>query len=256
MKKNIIHSIVIILTFLLAFYGKSLLKNFIDVLFTSYIAKVIYYYSWWVIPIIITLGALFGFKNVLKELRINKGFLFGLGFSFVTVLPMLISSAIIGEINKDLDFTSLIHKTFLAGFFEEFLFRAFLFGILFRKLGWGFIPASILGAFIFGLGHLYQASTISEAISVFLVTSMGAVWFAWLFIEWKENLWIPIFLHILMNLSWILFEVSNDASGNFYTNIFRTITIALTVIITISYNKRKDKFTINKSNLIRNKSTN
>jgi len=253
MKKKIIYSIVIILTFLFIFYGKRILNNFIEISFSSDIAKIAYYYSWWIIPVAITLSFLFGFKNIIKELRIHKGFLFGLGFSFVTVLPMFISSAIIGDIDKNLDFTSLIHKTILAGFFEEFLFRAFLFGILFRKLGWGFIPASMLGAVVFGLGHLYQGSTFTESLTVFLVTSMGAVWFAWLFIEWRENLWLPIFLHIFMNLSWILFEVSNDASGNLYTNIFRIITITLTVTITIIYNKRKDKFSINKSNLIRNK---
>ena len=81
---------------------------------------------------------------------------------------------------------------------------------------------------------------------------MGAGWFAWLFIEWKENLWIPIFLHIFMNLSWVLFEVDNNALGGYVTNIFRIITIALTVIITIIYNKRKDKFSINRKNLITN----
>ena len=251
--KTVIHSIIIIITFLFAFYGKRILNIFVEIAFHSDITKIIYYYSWWIIPVIVTLCILFGFKNIFKELRIHKGFLFGLGFSFVTVLPMLLSSAIIGNVNEDLDYVSLIHKTIFAGFFEELLFRAFLFGILFRKLGWGFIPASALGAFIFGVAHLYQAHSISESISVFIVTSLGAVWFAWLFIEWKENLWIPIFLHIFMNLSWILFEVSNNALGNLYTNVFRTITISLTVIITISYNKRRGEFSVNKNNLIRNK---
>ena len=251
-QKQILYSIIIITTSLFAFYGKSLLGKFVEIFFPSYILRLIYYYLWWLLPVIITIGILFGFKNILKELRLHKGFLFGLGFSFIAVLPMFVSSAMLGNIDKNLNITSLIHKTIIAGFFEELLFRAFLFGILFRKLGWGFIPASILGAFIFGIAHLYQASAFSEAISVFAVTSLGAIWFAWLFIEWKENIWIPIFLHFFMNLSWILFEVSNNASGNLYTNIFRIITIAITIIITIIYNKRKDKFSINKSNLIKN----
>jgi len=46
--------------------------------------------------------------------------------------------------------------------------------------------------------------------------------------------------------------VDNNALGGYVTNIFRIITIALTVIITIIYNKRKDKFSINRKNLIIN----
>ena len=127
-----------------------------------------------------------------------------------------------------------------------------MFGILFRKVGWGFIPASIFGAVIFGLGHLYQGSTPAETLGIFFVTSMGALWFAWLFIEWNENLWIPIFLHILMNLSWTLFDVGGNALGDFYTNFFRIITIAVTVVATIAYNKRKDRFRVNRKNLFFN----
>lgn len=165
---------------------------------------------------------------------------------------MLISSAVIGEIDGNLEFGTLFYKTIGAGIFEEYLFRGFLFGILFRKLNWGFIPAAILGGFIFGLGHLYQASTPLEILGTFAITSVGAVWFSWLYIEWNNNLWVPIFLHTLMNLSWILFDVSNNAMGGLYTNLFRAITIALTIIITIRYHKQRG-LKINKKNLILNK---
>ena len=136
---------------------------------------------------------------------------------------------------------------------EEFLFRGFLFGVLFRKIGWGFIPASVLGAIIFALGHLYQGSGTNELIGIFLITFIGSAWFAWLFIEWRENLWIPIFLHVFMNLSWTLFNVSDNALGDIYTNIFRIITIILTVVATILYNNRKDKYRVNGKNLFLNK---
>lgn len=164
---------------------------------------------------------------------------------------MLISSAFAGKVNPDLNLSSLIHKTVAAGFMEEIFFRGFLFGLLFRKAGWGFIPASILGALIFGLGHIYQGSSIAEILAVFLITAIGAVWFAWLFIEWNENLWVPIFLHIFMNLSWVLFDVSSNAVGGIYTNIFRAVTIASTIVITIYFNK-KSGLRIKKNNLLIN----
>jgi membrane protease YdiL (CAAX protease family) len=202
---------------------------------------------------LLILGVLYGFKNIPEKLGLNKGVIIGFLFSIITVLPMIVSSAIIGHIGDNLDFGTLLHNTFIAGFFEEYFFRGFLFGILFRKLKWGFIPASILGGVIFGLGHIYQGSTLIETTGIFAITTIGAVWFSWLYIEWEKNLWIPIFLHTLMNLSWILFEVSDNALGGVYTNLFRVITIALTIIITILYHKKRG-LNINRKNLIINNS--
>jgi hypothetical protein len=213
--------------------------------------KIAYSYLWWILPTVLIVGLLYGFSSILYNIGIQKGLKTGLLFSIVTVLPMFLSSAIIGQVGEDLNMLRLVHQTIFAGLMEEYLFRGFLFGILFRKLGWGFIPASILGALIFGLGHIYQGSTFLETTGVFFITSIGGIWFAWLYIEWNNNLWVPIFLHILMNISWGLFEVSNNALGGFYTNLFRIITIALSIIITIKYNQ-KNGLRINSKNLIIN----
>ena len=250
--KRFLHSAIIILVFLLAVYGKKLLHHFVVISFDSPIINIIYTYSWWIIPIVITVGLLYGFRNVLKELCLDKKIFTAFTYSLIAVSPMLISSAIIGEVDTEINWLSLLYKTLFAGFMEEVLFRGFLFGILFRKLGWGFIPATLLGAVVFGLGHLYQGTTTTELIGVFLVTFIGSAWFAWLFIEWGENLWVPIFLHILMNLSWILFSMSDNALGNTYANIFRFVTIAITIVATIIYNIKRDKFSVNSKNLITN----
>ncbi len=250
-RKTIIDSIIVIVTFLIAFYGNRTLSDYFEISISSAYLKIAYSYLWWILPTAFINGLLYGFHKIIDNVGIQKGYISGLLFSIITVLPMLISSALIGRIGADLKMLGLIHQTLFAGFMEEYLFRGFLFGILFRKLGWGFIPASILGALIFGLGHIYQGSTFLETTGVFLVTSLGAVWFAWLYIEWNNNLWVPIFLHILMNLSWGLFDVSSNALGGLYTNLFRIITIALTILVTIVCNK-KTGLRINRKNLIVN----
>ena len=142
-KKKYLQSVFIILVFLFAVYGNRILQQFVVLSFNSPFLKLMYSYAWWIIPIVIALGLLYGFNNVLKELCLEKNFLIGLVFGLITVSPMLISSAIIGEIDNDIDWLILQKKTFFAGFMEEVLFRGFLFGILFRKMGWGFIPASV-----------------------------------------------------------------------------------------------------------------
>ena len=252
-KNKFIQSVFIILVFLFAVYGKIILGKNLTVSFDSPFINILYSYAWWIIPIFIAIGLLYGFKNILKELCLDKNILSGLAFSLVAVSPMLISSAFIGKINYEIDVNTLLHKTLFAGFMEEVLFRGFLFGILFRRIGWGFIPAAVLGAIIFALSHLYQGSGMNELTGIFLVTFIGSAWFAWLYIEWKENLWVPIFLHIFMNLSWTLFNVSDNALGGVYANLFRIITITITVVATILYNNRKDKYRVNRKNLIINK---
>ena len=241
----------IIATFGLAFYGKQRLSVYFPVSLPADYLKMIDAYLWWLLPTALVAGLLFGFRNLLDNLGIAKGFTTGLLFAIVTVSPMFISSAVIGHLASDLKLFELIRKTLLAGFMEEYLFRGFLFGLLFRKTGWGFIPASLAGAIIFGLGHLYQGSTGGEAFGIFVVTALGAVWFAWLYVEWHYNLWVPIFLHTFMNLSWILFEVSDNALGGVYSNLFRALTITLTIVITIKYHRQRGLL-INKSNLLAN----
>lgn len=250
-KQTIIGSILIVIVFIISFYGINLIDFFFAINWPSAFPRSVCSYFWWILPTTLVTGSFYGFKNILNNTGLNKGMLTGLIFSIISVLPMIISSAIIGNIDSTLNFGNLIRKTLFAGFFEEYLFRGFLFGILFRKLKWGFIPASILGAIIFGVGHIYQGNAPIETIGIFSITAMGAVWFAWLYIEWENNLWIPIFLHITMNLSWILFEVSNNALGGIYTNIFRSVTIALTITITVYYHKKRE-LKINRRNLIIN----
>ena len=108
----------------------------------------------------------------------------------------------------------------------------------------------MLGGVIFGLSHLYQGDTFMESLGIFGITFMGGIWFAWLFIEWDENLWVPIWMHLLMNFSWELFSISDSALGGYGANVFRVLTIALAIIFTVIYKKKKGRnFAITRRNL-------
>jgi hypothetical protein len=101
---------------------------------------------------------------------------------------------------------------------------------------------------------LYQGKDIYSALSVFGVTSLGALLFCWVYAEWNNNLWVVVWLHALMNCSWFVFSVAQDAAGNLYANIFRGITILFVIIGTIGYKKYyKLKYNVRLSTLWRNK---
>jgi hypothetical protein len=40
-------------------------------------------------------------------------------------------------------------------------------------------------------------------------------------------------MHTLMNLSWAMFDIGENALGGLYANIFRALTIATTILITL-----------------------
>jgi hypothetical protein len=158
---------------------------------------------------------------------------------------MFIGGLLFFKFSQNIRIENLIAGTIVAGFMEELYFRGFLFGQLFRNTNWGFIPSILFGALIFAFGHLYQSQNIGELVGIFMITFSGAVFFAWLYVEWNYNLWVPILTHSFMNLSWSLFEIDHSALGDIKANIFRGLTILIAIVFTILYKRnRNEKLTI------------
>lgn len=190
------------------------------------------------IPIVLGASIINQWNRCKTTLGLNRSILTGFLFPLICTLPMLIGFALCFQVNRNLTLNEVLITGVAAAFFEEFIFRGFLFGQLFRYTKLGFIPSILLGAFIFASMHLYQSNDLATLIGVFSTTFLGAVLFSWLFVEWNYNLWISIFLHFFMNLAWMIFGVSDNAFGGFYANIFRIITIALAIVLTILYKRR------------------
>ncbi len=196
-------------------------------------------YAVTLIPLLITVAILHkNYHNIAEKLGISKGLLIGIAFAFLSTIPMLAYS-IKFNLNRELSFDTIIINTISSAFFEEIIYRAFLFGMLYRFTRLGFLPSVFLGSLLFGLAHLYQSTDISELIGIFLLTFLGSVLFAWIYSEWKFNLWTAIFLHCLMNLYWLIFDVDTNALGGTYANIVRFSTVFLAIFGTIIYKRKK-----------------
>ncbi len=217
-----------------------------------------YVLTYFIIGIPIFLGTILIDKttNIFKSLGLSSSILTAIWTSLLFTLPMFLGSFFFFKFNQNIDFEYLIAGTIVAGFMEELYFRGFLFGQLFKNTNLGFIPSVLFGAFVFAFGHLYQSQNISELLGIFMITFSGAIFFAWLYVEWNYNLWVAIFTHTLMNLSWSLFEVDNSALGDVKANVFRGLTILTAIIITILYKRSKNvKLSINKQTImLQNKS--
>lgn len=190
--------------------------------------------------------------SLISKFGLNGSLISGLAIGVLATLPMFIGYAFKFSLIKEPDFNSLMINTVSAGFFEELIFRAYFFGLVYRYTRLGFIPAILATSFVFALLHLYQSQDPMELALIFTTTFLGSVLFGWLYTEWKFNIWVPIALHILMNLAWMLFDVDDTASGNWYANIFRFLTIAIVITWTVIKEKRMhDGLQVNRKTLWR-----
>jgi membrane protease YdiL (CAAX protease family) len=189
-------------------------------------------------------------KKFADSLGLSGNFLKGFFPALLFTAPMFVGYSLIYEFNATLTYTQVAVGAFFAGFFEELYFRAFFFGLLFRYTRLGFIPALLISALIFASLHLYQSEEPAAMAGIFIATLMGAGFFAWLYTEWKFNIWLIVNMHVLMNLSWMLFDAGDNALGPVLSNIFRAVTIASAILTTLWIKKRQQqKLEVNRNTI-------
>lgn len=191
-----------------------------------------------IIPVIIT-AFLVGRKETLRVFGFRQSMWRGLGFAFVVVLPLPIAYAFTTPLrDPSIMLVEILRDAVFFGAAEEILFRCFLFGLLFRLAGWGFLPAAMLGAIIFGIGHLYQGNAFLDSASVFAITLIAALWWAWIYVEWNYNAWVPIGLHVFMNGWFNVFQVSESALLPIAGEVARALVVILSIVLTIVMSRK------------------
>ena len=200
----------------------------------GYLRAVIYSATYFgLVPLVGTL-LIFGRRDYFARLGLTASTTKGFGYAFLFTLPMLLGYAWMSDFTLHIEWgRDFWFGSIAAPLFEEIFFRAFLFGLLYRYGGWGLWPATLLDGFVFGIIHIGQGDTFGVAAGVFAVTAAGAVGFSILYKEWGWNLWLVIFLHALMNFYWMAFDVADNAAGGMWANVFRGLTVAVAVGLTV-----------------------
>ncbi|MGB9428393.1 MAG: CPBP family intramembrane glutamic endopeptidase [Gammaproteobacteria bacterium] len=188
--------------------------------------------------VVCTLAIMFLFRRsllqALCELGLKGNFKTGWLVGFFSGLPMLIIFSVIGHATLTVDvLLQVVVFGFVSGFAEEILFRGFAFGLLYRRVRMGFWLSIILPTVFFAIGHLYEVHGIGDSVGILIITGLGSLWFAWLYVTWEYNLWVPIAMHALMNSWWTVFSAGNSALGNTDANIARMLTILLSIVLTL-----------------------
>ena len=168
-------------------------------------------------------------------------FFTGLMAATVFSLPMFLCLGIANNFNFQPTLEILYRGFVLAGFGEEFIYRAFLFGLLFYYAGWGFLSAGIFTGLFFGAGHLYQADNLGSAIAIFLFTTGVSIGFGWFYYAWK-SLWMVAFLHGFMDVIWDSFQVETNVTGSLLVNVARFTTLIFAIVYSIKLARNNGRF--------------
>ena len=203
--------------------------------------RFIYFWSWLIVLPLLAAVIVFGSGRAFSALGLTGNPLIGAAVGVTATMPMLVGFSVFGTVGADTDFVTVaVGGAVYPGIGEEVLYRGLLFGFLFRFAGWGFVPAALMGAAVFGAAHLWQGESVGEAAAIMALTAIGGAWFAWLYVEWKNNLWVPIAFHLLMNLYWGIFDIADNALGGGLGNATRVATIVLSVLITYIFMVRQN----------------
>jgi membrane protease YdiL (CAAX protease family) len=193
------------------------------------------------VPVLVA-AALFGPGRALDALGLNRSIVTALAVALAGTALLPVGYAVIASFAPPADLAIVaLRGSVLPGVVEEVLYRAFLFGFLFRFAGWGFLPAALAGAALFGGAHLYQGETFADSAAIFAITALGALWFAWLYVEWGYNVWVPAAFHVLMNLYWELFAIDDTALGPTAAVVLRLAVIAVSVAVTFVIVRRQGR---------------
>ncbi|MEE2565084.1 CPBP family intramembrane glutamic endopeptidase [Hyphobacterium marinum] len=203
---------------------------------TPYLAAlfVLRWLPWLIVPALVA-ALFFGPRQAASALGLTRSPLTGLAFAAAVTLILPIVYAVASPVGvAEEPAEPVLRYALFPGVFEEILYRGFLFGFLFRFARWGFLPAALVGALVFGAAHFSAGGDLNEALTIFAITAIGGFWFAWLYAEWDFNLWIPISLHVLMNAWWELFVIADNAAGTQATIIARFAVIGLSILLTLA----------------------
>ena len=200
------------------------LDNLTGILFTP--AKYTFLYG----PLVIAAIIFFKQSEPFESIGLNSsGFINYALAAIICCTPMAIGYGFLSD-ELNLSIPAIITGSVYAGFFEELIFRAALFGVLFKYCRWGFVPAALISSVIFGLGHIYQGNDAISALMAVAITTVAGTWFAWLYCECGYRIWFPMWMHIFMNAAYGIFGMSGGAVGDLQGNLFKATAIVLSIV--------------------------
>jgi len=177
---------------------------------------------------------------VLDRLGISSPPLPAFIFGIAAVVPLYVVFGFTMPLASETSFVAIAYLALLGPMAEEVLFRGFAFGELRRLVRLPFWAAALLPAVAFGLAHIGDGDTPVEIAGIFAITAAGGLFFSWLYEKWDYNIWVPIAVHVMMNLAWNIFEVGDSAFAGWLPTVMQVTTLILAIVLTLYWTPTRD----------------
>lgn len=135
--------------------------------------------------------------------------------------PAAVIAAFIAPVASDLEVDLLIVKGGIFPLFEEVIYRGLVVGALVAAARWRVWEASLVPAVVVGIMLLVQGQGLAATIDTVLIMSLTGLFFGWMFVEWRFNLWPALLLHIGLSSLWVIFAMSESKADGFMGDALR-----------------------------------
>lgn len=171
------------------------------------------------------------------ELGFRRPILVPLAFCAACSVPMTIVPLFLAPVRSALSPPDLLFSAGVWVIAEEVLYRGYCFRQLHRRAGWNLWVAAAATGVVFGVVHLGNASInslpVGDQVQSIVLIAAGGLGFAWLFAAWGDNIWVPTFIHGLMNLGWELYAIDDHPAAGWLVITLRVGVVALAITGTV-----------------------
>jgi membrane protease YdiL (CAAX protease family) len=181
-----------------------------------------------------------GARGTADELGLARPVVPAFTFAFLATLPLLLGLAYLARrLAPDFAPAEAFYTVVYSSFAEDLVYTGFAVRQLYRRAGWPFWLAVLGVAITFGLGHVEKGRTLAQMAGLFAFTGIGLAVFAWLFIAWGDNLWVPIAMHMLIDFWWALFGAGTNAvAGGVAPMAMTAASVVLAITMTLERRRR------------------
>lgn len=185
----------------------------------------------YLIDILLMLGLLrliggVGFIRIWQAVGLSKPWRSSALLAACVFIPATLFMFAFGSLSQSTGPVDLVFGGLVFPIAEEITYRGMATGILLLICGWGFWPAALLPAIIFGLAHAAQGASLGEIGGIVAITGLGGLFFSWLYVRFGNNLWPAFALHAGLNTLWSAFDLGQNALGGWIGNGLRLAVVA------------------------------
>jgi membrane protease YdiL (CAAX protease family) len=203
-------------------------------------------YALWLVPPLAALLAWHGpsADRLRRELGLAGDGPSGLGWASVAAGPYVVAALLVASPGV-LTALAVAESALVVAALEGVLFRGFLFGQLFSRAGWGFLPAVAAGPLLIALTGSGDPAAVPGGL-------VANVFLAWLWLEWDDNLWVSAGFHFWIRWGDAFLLPAAGPSLHWLVQLMQLAAVVWAVALTWGHRRSRGGFRIDRRRLLRN----